>query len=101
MAYLNGPTCQARLRSCLLHAAPGTCPRCGAQLRTPRPRIAERFRGGAAKRRTVLNVSEWEGITRSQYNHRRYVSRPEADTPTGDSGAAPGVRTRRPRASGR
>jgi predicted amidophosphoribosyltransferase len=76
MQYLNCPRCHAELPTGLLYATIECCPRCGAELRQPQPGIGERLRAAVSGRpRAIAEAPDWEEITRSQYNDRRYVSR--------------------------
>jgi hypothetical protein len=80
MQYLSCPRCHAELPTGLLYAKFDACPHCGAQLRTPRrPSIGQRLRAAVSGRPRLTDVPDWEQITRSQYDDRRYVSRLDAD----------------------
>jgi hypothetical protein len=89
MQYLDCPNCHARLRSGLLWLALESCPRCGASLPQPHPRLGTRLRTAvSARRRTNGAAMDWEEITRSQYAHRQYVSRRQGRATEGDGDAA-------------
>jgi hypothetical protein len=75
MQYLSCSRCHAELRTGLLYAELESCPRCGAQLHTPRPGIGQRLRAAISGRPRLADAPDWEQITRSQYDDRRYVSR--------------------------
>jgi hypothetical protein len=63
----------------LLYEALESCPRCGAQLDMPRAGIGQRLRAAISRRPRVTDGPDWEQVTASQYNDRRYVSRRDAD----------------------
>jgi hypothetical protein len=81
MQYLSCPRCHAELPTGLLYAELESCPRCGAQLHTPLPGIGRRLRAALSGRPHLTDAPDWEQITRSQYDDRRYVSRVDDDGP--------------------
>jgi hypothetical protein len=86
MEYLDCPNCRARLHVGLLYVTPEACPRCGAPTKAPRRNLRARL-GAVTPRhsRSTVEPTDWEQITRAQYDHRTQVSKAPEPEPHGES----------------
>jgi hypothetical protein len=73
MPYFICPQCHASYHAGVLYVQHESCPRCGARFAEPRRGLASTV----LRRRRPAQAPDWEAITGSQYERRRYVERPD------------------------